>query len=88
MPLRCYAVMLSHSDKHALSAMLALPHSVLAVHLQVTGTCSVRGKYAQVGANNWPAQLIICGDPPGASSCAGAVYNSSLPVIEPGALLL
>ena len=54
---------------------------------QVIGTCSVRGKYAQVGANNWPAQLIICGDPPGASSCAGAVYNSSLPVIEPGALL-
>jgi hypothetical protein len=61
---------------------------VLALHLQVIGTCSVRGKYAQVGANNWPAQLIICGDPPGASSCAGAVYSSSLPVIEPGAPLL
>ena len=33
-------------------------------------------RYAQTGPNNWPAQLQICGDPPGSSNCAKAQYNA------------
>jgi len=52
--------------------------------MQVEAQCRVRGRYAQDGPDNWPAQVIICGDPPGSSSCGSAVYNASLPTILPG----
>ena len=53
---------------------------------QVTATCQVAGKYAQTGPNNWPAQLLICGSPPGSSYCTRAAYNSSLPILLPNSV--
>lgn len=44
----------------------------------------MNGKYAMMGDWNWPAQLLICGDPPGSSSCSSASYNASMPIYLPG----
>ena len=52
--------------------------------LQVEAKCIVNGNYAQLGTNNWPAQLQICGNPPGAGQCTGNPYNPNLGVYQPG----
>jgi len=40
-------------------------------------------RYAQTGPNNWPAQLQICGNPPGSSNCGSTTYNASGPFLDP-----
>ncbi|PSC76097.1 hypothetical protein C2E20_0403 [Micractinium conductrix] len=49
----------------------------------VTAVCRVAGKYAKVSSNNWPAQLLICGDPPGSDSCEDTSYDPTVPIIKP-----
>ena len=39
--------------------------------------------YAETAPENWPAQLQICGDPPGSSNCANTRYNASGPFLSP-----
>ncbi|PRW33060.1 hypothetical protein C2E21_7981 [Chlorella sorokiniana] len=51
--------------------------------LYVTATCRVAGRYAQTSDESWPAQVQICGDPPGSSNCAKTKYNSSGEFLQP-----
>ena len=44
-------------------------------------------RYAQTGPNNWPAQLQICGDPPGSSNCASTSYDPNGPFLEPDSVV-
>ena len=37
-----------------------------------------------MSSNNWPAQLLICGDPPGSDSCEDTSYDPTVPIIKPG----
>ena len=43
----------------------------------------MNGQYAQIGTNNWPAQLQTCGNPPGSGVCSSIAYNPALPVLSP-----
>ena len=52
-------------------------------HLQVTVTCSVAGQYALWQPENWPAQLLACGSPPGSQECLSTDYNASFPTLTP-----
>ncbi|KAL4426829.1 hypothetical protein ABPG77_006615 [Micractinium sp. CCAP 211/92] len=49
----------------------------------VTATCVVGGQYAMVDQENWPAQILICGNPPGSGMCSATDYDPSLPVLTP-----
>ncbi|KAL4430998.1 hypothetical protein ABPG75_006254 [Micractinium tetrahymenae] len=51
--------------------------------LQVVATCAVGGQYALVEPENWPAQVLICGDLPGSDVCSETDYHSSAPVLIP-----
>ena len=46
-------------------------------------TCQVTALYAAVGQLNWPAQMQLCGSPPGSDSCVGVKYNASNPTLQP-----
>ncbi len=43
-------------------------------------------RYAQTGTEDWPAQVQICGDPPGSSNCAKTKYSSEGPFLEPASV--
>ena len=51
--------------------------------LIVYATCKVGGLYAQLGVDNWPAQLQLCGSPPGNGTCQAVKYNASVGTIQP-----
>ncbi|KAL4443916.1 hypothetical protein ABPG75_011653 [Micractinium tetrahymenae] len=50
----------------------------------VTATCTVQGRYAQTGRDNWPAQILACGNPPGSDVCVNTDYDPNVPELQPG----
>ncbi|KAL4426828.1 hypothetical protein ABPG77_006614 [Micractinium sp. CCAP 211/92] len=52
----------------------------------VTATCIVSGQYALLSKTSWPAQVLICGNPPGSDVCSSTDYNPSVPVLQPDAI--
>ncbi|KAL4426146.1 hypothetical protein ABPG77_007428 [Micractinium sp. CCAP 211/92] len=49
----------------------------------VTATCTVQGRYAQSGVENWPAQILACGSPPGSAMCLNTNYDPSVDLLQP-----
>ncbi|KAL4426142.1 hypothetical protein ABPG77_007424 [Micractinium sp. CCAP 211/92] len=50
----------------------------------VTATCTVQGRYAQSGRENWPAQILACGNPPGSDVCVNTDYDPNVAQLQPG----
>lgn len=40
----------------------------------------------QSGKENWPAQILACGSPPGSDACINTDYNPSVEQLQPGDL--
>ncbi|KAL4459132.1 hypothetical protein ABPG75_013997 [Micractinium tetrahymenae] len=49
----------------------------------VQAVCKVTGQYAMVNLKNWPAQLLVCGDPPGSDSCTSTAFDPTGKLITP-----
>ncbi len=40
----------------------------------------------QFGTQNWPAQILTCGSPPGSATCVNTDYDPSVDILQPGEL--
>ncbi|KAL4459133.1 hypothetical protein ABPG75_013998 [Micractinium tetrahymenae] len=71
---------ISSSLKHPVTGIITAPASN---RVPITATCTVAGQYALVQENNWPAQLLACGDPAGSDYCRDTDYDSTVSTINP-----
>lgn len=70
---------ISSTLKDPVSGAIYPPPSNL---VPVVATCIVAGQYALVSTNNWPAQLLVCGNPAGSGACASTDYDAKLAVMD------